>query len=103
LADLPADRLAALAHSWLYFGIMAELLQKPIDLREFEKRNEDANSAQGTKLVTAAPLRELLDEWLRFRVAPVLNPAFIDTFATNDAEMTKDQLTAVFQKRYRLL
>ncbi|ETS82249.1 hypothetical protein PFICI_07251 [Pestalotiopsis fici W106-1] len=103
--ELGAHDLAALAQSWLYFGVMAEFLGKPVDFRHFEYTGEMQveEKVLVTKLVTAVPFKTLLDEWLRFKVAPVLNPAFMDENATIDSGLTEDVLWSDFQRCYEFL
>lgn len=104
--DLPAHDLAALAQSWLYFGVMAEFLGKPIDFWHFTKTKGtqvDTSKVLVTKLVTAEPFQTLLDEWLRFTVAPVLNPWFMDGNATMDSGLIEGDLQGHFQRLHGFL
>lgn len=103
---LPAHDLAALAQSWLYFGVMAEFLGKPVDFHQFSRMRETEvgmGKVQMNKVVSAASFQTLLDKWLRFTVAPILNPAFMDDDAPINSSLTEGDLWRDFQKRYRFL
>lgn len=103
---LPADELAALAQSWLYFGVMADFLGKPVNIHQFNQTREaqiEMGKVQVMKVVSAASFQTLLDEWLRFTVAPILNPAFMDENAPISSSLTEGDLWRNFQKRYRFL
>lgn len=61
--EVGATQIASLAQSWLYFGLVAAFLNRPIDLGEFVLEKAPDEKGPIRRCVSSLALVPLLDEW----------------------------------------
>src|ERR1700694_946565 len=74
---LTPSELAPLVQSWLYFGVVAEVLGQNLELEPF-RVSRQSSTGELEHFVNSKPLCSMLEKWLESKILPVLSPKIAD-------------------------
>ncbi|KAF7555471.1 hypothetical protein G7Z17_g2150 [Cylindrodendrum hubeiense] len=98
LKDESAERIASLAQSWLYFGVIATVFHlfesPPVDLERFKIERVSSDGSLEL-VVNSEELKTLLDKWFRAAVDPAFGKPPVEGFREGREPFRLGELLAI--------